>query len=311
MTGLDEERLAEIERRVRETPALAHTQAILVVRHGDSAFERHFRGRGPDEPTDVFPITKRVVSTLVGIALARGRLRSLHHPLPELIPGRAAPAELTLRHLLTMATGRSCDGEWEIDEVMLREDSWVDHLLRAPRLAAPGTVFRYDNGASHVLAAALQRAVGEPLAAFADEHLFRPLGIRDYRWPLDPEGIHYGFGHLALTARDVAKLGQLYLEAGKWRGTQILPRSYVEQATTAHVAGGPPEELPYGFLWWTGAERGHRIFMAAGYAGQFLLVVPDLDLVVVGTGDADALPPGWTSARHVALAGAIAATSSH
>ena len=189
-----------------------------------------------------------------------------------------------------MTTGRACDGEWDIDAVMERRDSWTAHLLQAPGLDPPGARFRYDNGAAHILAAVLCDAVGQPVEEFAGEALFEPLGIRPGGWPVDPDGIAYGFGHLHLSARDLVKLGELYLRGGD----QIVSRGYVADATRAHVGGGPPEHLPYGLLWWIDEPR----FLAAGYAGQFLIVSPGDELVVVGTGDAARLSPTWTSARH-------------
>ena len=178
---------------------------------------------------------------------------------------------------------------------------WVDRILSAPRRHEPGTVFAYDNGAAHVLGAMLADAVGEPLADFARERLFDPLGIADVVWPRDPEGRYFGFGHLRLRPRDIAKLGELYLGGGSYRGRRVVSAEFVAEATRPQTPGGPPEDVPYGYLWWTATEPFPHFF-AAGYAGQSLTVVPELELVVVTTGEEARLRPGWRNARHAVLA---------
>jgi CubicO group peptidase (beta-lactamase class C family) len=244
-------------------------------------------------------VTKSVVSTLVGIALGRSELSSLDDEVSVYL-GDAARAGLTLRHLLTMTVGAETGGAWDIDAVMSRPSGWVDWILAAPRRHDPGARFVYDNGAAHVLGAALAAATGAPLSAYAEATLFRPLGIAEYRWPRDPDGRDYGFGHLRLRPRDLAAIGQLYLGRGESRGRRVVSEAFVEEATRPQTPAGPPEGTAYGFLWWVADEPVPHAF-AAGYAGQSLTVVPELGLVVVTTGDESRLGPGWRSARHALL----------
>src|SRR5829696_8688599 len=227
-------------------------------------------------------MTKSFVATLVGIALDHGTLTSLDEPVSRYLPD--ARHRYTLRHLLTMTAGVEADEAWEIDEVMARPSGWVDWILTAPRRHEPGSVFTYDNGAAHVLAAALAEAVGRSLSSYAAEHLFGPLGIGRFHWPRDPDGFEYGFGHLRLRPHDIAKLGELYLCGGAFHGRRVVPEAFVDEATRPHTPGGDPEGEAYGFLWWTAAEpRPH--FFAGGYAGQSLTVFPELRLVAVTTGE--------------------------
>jgi CubicO group peptidase (beta-lactamase class C family) len=251
--------------------------------------------RGPGDVADTYSMTKSVLATLVGIALDRGALRSLDTLVAELLGDRAR-AGLTLRHLLTMTAGAETGGPWEIDEVMARPSGWVDWLLDAPERHAPGSAFAYDNGSAHVLGAALAEAVGTTLSDFAAERLFAPLGIETFAWPRDPDGRDFGFGHLRLRPRDVARLGELYLDGGR----DVVSRAFVEAATSAQTAGGAPEGASYGFLWWTAEEPLPHVF-AAGYAGQSLTVLPTLGVVAVTTGDEALLRPGWRNARHAVL----------
>ena len=284
---------------VEREPAYGQTRDLVVVHEGREVLARHFGDGSGDELVDTYSMTKSFVATLVGIALDRGAIASLDDLLSRYLPGARHP--YTVRHLLTMTAGTDADGPWEIDEVTARPSGWVDWILTAPRTREPGTAFRYDNGSTHALGAALAAAVGAPLSAYASRHLFRPLGIDAFEWPSDPDGFDYGFGHLRLLPRDIAKLGELYLGGGVYDGHRVLAQEFVQAATRAQTRGGGPEGAAYGYLWWTAQEPVPHFF-AGGYAGQSLTVIPELGLVAVTTGDEARLRPGWRNARHAVLA---------
>ena len=273
---------------IAHDPRYAQTTNLVVLRDGELVLERHYGDDSADDLVDLYSATKSVVSTLVGIALGRGELPSLD----LLVHGGR-----TYRHLLTMTGGTENDGPWEIDEVISLPSGWREHIERAPQLDQPGARFRYDNAAVHLLGCALADAVGCSLAEYADEHLFGPLGIDAFAWPSDPEGYSWGFGHVRLRPRDLARIGELWRRGGEG----VVPAAYVAEATRAHTTGGPPEDEGYGYLWWVGEDA----FFAGGYAGQALVVVPAERLVVVATGAEDRLLPGWRNPRH-AVAEALA-----
>jgi CubicO group peptidase (beta-lactamase class C family) len=282
---------AALEAAVRENPRLRHLQSVLVSVAGELRAECYFRGRRADDLSNIHSITKSVLSTLVGIALADGSV-DLDVRAAEVLsepPADPRKSEITVRHLLTMTSGLDADGPWDIDEIADRGEPWVDGPLAAPLITEPGTAFAYNNGAAHVLGVLLARKVGQPLAGFAEERLFRPLGVTEYRWPTDPDGNPLGYGHLELRPRDLVSLGQLYLTGGR----DLLDAAYVEAATTAVTDGGPPEETGYGYLWWV-TDNG---YFGGGFAGQYLYVVPALELVAVATGDAAVWIPTSASAR--------------
>jgi CubicO group peptidase (beta-lactamase class C family) len=274
---------------LRAAPGLRHMQSLLVSKDAEVKLEQYFRDRRATDLSNVHSVTKSVVSTLAGIAIERGAL-SL-----ETVLGHVFDIEderkrtISVAQLLTMTSGLDADTPYDIDEIGDRGESWVAGPLAAPLRAEPGTTFIYNNGAAHLLGAVIARGTGAPLATFAEQQLFAPLGIDDYRWPRDPDGNPLGYGHLELRPRDLLRLGQLYLAGGRFGSRRLLAESFVAAAASPHSPGGPPEDVPYGYLWWITEDRGRRSFFAGGYGGQYVTVIPELGVVVVTTGDAAVL----------------------
>ena len=277
---------------IRSHPDLAHTVSLLVAQHGELIFERYYRDSGAADLHCTHSVTKSFISTLVGI-LAGDGLLSLDDPVSWLVEApvlRSDPTKsaLTVRHLLSMSSGLYGHGWWDMDELESRGAPVVEGALEAPLVAPPGWGFLYDNGASHVLSAVIA-AAGRPTEEVAADRLFGPLGIERWSWPTDSEGRHWGCGGLELAARDLLNLGQLYLNGGLWNGDRVVDESYVRTATSPLMEGGPPERCRYGLLWWVADRASPPHYFAGGYGGQYIMVVPDLDLVAVTMGDADAM----------------------
>jgi CubicO group peptidase (beta-lactamase class C family) len=290
---------------IRSHPDLAHTVSLLVAQHGEIVFERCYRGSGVADLHCAHSVTKSFISTLVGIVAGDGLL-SLDDPVSALVDAPAfdadpAKAAITVRHLLTMSSGLYGDGWWDIDELESRGEPVLQAALAAPVVAPAGWGFLYNNGASHVLSAVIAAAAGKPTDEVAADRLFGPLGIERWSWPTDPEGHHWGCGGLELSARDMLKLGQLYLNRGRWVANRVVDESYVRTATSPLIEGGPPERCGYGLLWWVADRASPPHYFAGGYGGQYIMVVPDLDLVAVTMGDADAMdrPPMGLMLRHL------------
>ncbi len=284
--------LAEaVDAAMRDVPARRHIQSIVVDIGGEVQLERYFRDRRATDLSNVHSVTKSVLATLTGVAIADGLL-SIETTLGEIFSGELFRGDerkrrISVEQLLTMTAGLDADSPHDIDEIADRGESWLNGPLAAPLRSEPGTTFIYNNGAAHVLGIVIARAAGVPLTHFAEQKLFRPLGISEYRWPTDPDGNPLGYGHLELRPRELLHLGQLYLDGGRFGGCALLPDWFVAAATTAHSPGGPPEGVPYGYLWWITEDGGFQSFFAGGFGGQYLTVVPDLALVVVTTGDVD------------------------
>jgi len=302
---LNNDGLLAADARIRSDPDLAHTVNLLVAHHDEIVFERCYRGTSEGDLHCAHSVTKSFLSTLIGILVGDG-LVSLDAPVSSLVPAAAFDADpakqaITVRHLLTMSSGLYGDGWWDIDELELRGVPVVGGALQAPLVAAPGWGFLYNNGASHVLSAVIEAVTRMSTAEVAAQRLFGPLGITRWSWPTDPEGRHWGCGGLELAARDLLKLGLLYLHGGAVDGRRVVDEAYVADATSPQLRAGPPEFGSYGFLWWVDTEAGPPRFFAGGYGGQYIVVVPDLDLVVVTVADVAAVrrPKGFLLRRLV------------
>lgn len=233
-------------------------------------------------------VTKSVSATLIGIAIARGEIVGVDAPLLPFLSAydlSGVPAglhEATLADLLTMRTGI----EWhETDRPMddtnttillERSADWVAFTLTQPMDAAPGEKWAYNSGGSQLMSAVLRAATGQTMDLYAEQHLFGPLGIEDYYWKITQAGLPDALGGLYLEAADLAKIGYLYLKGGVWDGQRLLPEGWVEAATRRHV-----ENPGYGYQWWRPDPGGVEVWAGQGFGGQFLLVLPDYDVVAV------------------------------
>ena len=255
-------------------------ESVVVVRRGRVLFE-HYK-TSPDTLHDVQSVTKSVLSLAVGAALGRGVFQSLDQPVGELLgvvekAETASPSPtVTLRHLLTMTAG------YRMQERFARRTADdPTYLLRREREAAPGSNFAYDNLSANLLAVALGAATGQSASSFAEQAVFRPLGITAYEWEKGFNGHSLGFSGLRLRTRDMARLGELALSAGAWSGNQIVPEAYARAAVMAQTSGGRPVGLSYGYMWWVVPSATEpRTFLASGWGGQFIWVHPPLNLVI-------------------------------
>jgi CubicO group peptidase (beta-lactamase class C family) len=286
--GMDAALLEGLTRQVAANEVLA----ALVVRHGLLVYERYGAGTGPDTLLNLYSCSKSITSALVGIAIEQGLLSGIDRPLAELFPGIAKTADagrkagLTPRHLLSMSSGLDWPewGSWNFYfQPMVDSPNWVDYVLARPMAADPGSVFNYNTGGSQVLSAAVGRAAGMPAALFARRELFDPIGIGGVEWPTDPNGVSTGGYGIRMSARDAARFAYLYLNDGAWAGRQVVARAWVAESTREQSEGHPWFGR-YGLHWWLrplADRKAAATFFAMGYGGQYLFVVPSLDMVAV------------------------------
>ncbi len=282
-----------VDRGVKNARANHRLLSLLAVKNGRLVLEEYFAGNRSDSLNDVRSITKSVVSALAGIAVEEGHLESLDDPISaylapvvgELDPGKGA---ITVRHLLTMTGGFAWDedGPREYNDWILSGEH-LAHLLDRPLADEPGSSFEYNSAAVHLLGVVLEEAVGRPLPAYADEVLFGPIGVAAARWEPLPGGRVNGGAGLDLRPRDLARFGQLFLQEGRSGGRQILPPGWAELSTVERFGwrfgDGSLQGVTYGMLWWVVPSAPEPFFFAWGYGGQYVVVVPELELVVVAT----------------------------
>ena len=292
-----------------EARGLSRLHSLLVSRGGELIFERYYNGIRRERPANIKSASKSVISALVGIAVDRKLIPSVNTPIatffPELAQGPdRRKREITVEHLLTMRPGLEGTsnrnyGAW------VTSKNWVRHALARPMFAAPGEEMEYSTGNTHLLSAILTKATGTSTWAFANEVLAKPLGFTLPQWPRDPQGIYFGGNDMLMTPRQMVDFGELYLNHGRWPYVgvprtapteQVIPASWVERSCDGRARnrrpgnpgfnGGvadPLRDREYGFGWWVYEIRGYDTCFAWGYGGQYIFVLPELDLVVVTT----------------------------
>ena len=280
--GLDPYGLAKMQAAIEEQKIPLHS--LLIIRHGYLVSESYYDRYTSGSLDEIYSVTKSFTATLVGIALDQRKLAGIDQKVADLLPGRSfanpdpSKQAMTLENLLTMTSGL----DWKENDASFRalatSPDWVKMVMDLPMVAQPGQTFSYCSGCSHVISAIVKQQAGNELE-FARKNLFDPLGITNYHWQQDPQGVLLGGWGLNLAPRDLAKLGYLYLNNGAWEGQPVVSAKWVQTATTQHFAR--PGDLGYGYQWWIYPR--YNAFAALGRFGQMIFVSPSLDLVVVTT----------------------------
>lgn len=241
-----------------------------------------------------------MLAALIGIALDKHIVPPVDTYISDFFPSLkeardVRKREITIGHLLTMTAGFNWTefGGQNSFPTMSRTDDWIKFVLSQPLAHDPGTEMTYNSGCSQLLSAILHESSGQSVARFAEEQLFQPLGIEDYRWDTDPQGIHTGGFGLYLKPEDMLKFGLLYLQQGCWKDQQLILSDTVQKSTHPYIAATHPQKGFYGWHWWVssfnaGSEQEPKeipYYFALGFMGQHIIVVPDYELVAVITAD--------------------------
>lgn len=285
--GLDSRQLDELLKAIEQRGLNLHS--LLIIRHGYLVSENYFGNYQADTRHQLYSVTKSFIATLIGIALDQGYLKGTDQRVVDLLPQREfdnldeQKTAMTLDDVLTMRTGLDwVEGDPAYREMYTSSD-WIKVVMDKPMVAEPGRVFNYCSGCSHVLSAIVRQTTDTNPRDFADQFLFKPLGITNYRWDVDADGTPVGGWGLQLTPRDMAKLGYLYLRHGEWDGQPIVSAEWVKNATRLHAS--TDNLLDYGYQWWIYSPLG--MSAALGRGGQTIAVFPQLDLIVVTTAELD------------------------
>lgn len=279
--GVSSAAIAKFVRAADEKVNSMHS--VMILRHGKVIAEAWWAPEDATKPHVLWSLSKSFTSTAVGLAVEEGKLSIEDRVVgffPDDLP--AEPSEnlrkMQVKDLLTMSTGHA-------DEPNVRQSQdWIKSFLAHPLPHPPGTFFRYNTPATFMQSAIVQKVTGKTVVDYLQSRLFDPLGIQPPRWDTNPQGISLGGYGLFLKTEDIAKFGQLYLQNGKWEGKQLIPATWVQQATSKQVSNGdnPSSDWNqgYGFQFW---RCRHNAFRGDGKDGQFCVVLPDQDAVVVMT----------------------------
>jgi CubicO group peptidase (beta-lactamase class C family) len=311
--GLNESPLSAVVERIQDK-RYQNVDSLLIVKDGKLAFEAYFDGyewdydspefKGeaiqyrPETRHNLASVTKSVTSILVGIALDQGKIQSVDEKMFAFFPkhahlNNAQKDTITLKHLLTMSSGLAWNGtevplsdlQNDIVQLFIVDDP-VAHILSKPIVNTPGLTFHYSSGDTNVVGEIIQAATGQRMDIFAEKYLFAPLGISDYAWEFINDDMVFASGDLQLRPRDMAKLGQLYLNGGVWEGKRIVSEAWIAESTQKHMTLSTTSG--YGYLWWLDTYRvgstAVDAFSAEGWGGQRIIVIPDWEMIVVFTG---------------------------
>ena len=269
--------------------------SFILVRHGQVAAQGWWNPYNPDSPHMLFSLSKSFTSTAIGIAQAEGLL-NINDPVISFFPNESPkdPSQnlkaMRIRDLLKMNSGHNDDAT---DRMRKNTVSWIQGFLALAVEHKPGTHFVYNSAATFMLSAIIQKVSGKTLLEYLTPRLFEPLGIEHPTWENSPEGINTGGWGLKIRTKDIASLGQLYLQKGKWNEKQLLPTAWVEEATSMQTSNGSNPnsdwEQGYGYQFW---RCRHNLYRGDGAFGQYCIVFPEQDAVLAitsGTSDMGAI----------------------
>jgi CubicO group peptidase (beta-lactamase class C family) len=267
--------------------------SVLIIKDGYIVAEKYY-SKYFDRETwhKIHSCTKSFTSALIGIAIKEGYISGTNVKMLDYFQDyeieniSLAKQSITLEHMLTMSAGLDWD---ELDYLYSdpqnthyqwrRSDDMIKFVLDRPMEYAPGEVQDYNSGLSELLAAIVQKATGIRADSFALEKLFSPLGIDDFYWPINKNGYARGGGGMRLVPRDMAKLGYLHTMNGKWENDQIVSEDWISESGKKHLISQHIPGFWYGYQFWVAGDG--MMYTALGYAGQWIMIVPELDLVAV------------------------------
>ena len=277
-----------LEAAVGAAANLPRLHSLLVSRRGGMILERYYNGKLPKRLANIKSVSKSVISAAVGIAIDRGLITSARQPIAYFFPDLlgsdddAPKREITIEDLLTMRSGLESTSNRNYGAWVLSRN-WVQYALDRPLLNPPGKTMEYSTGNSHLLSAILTKVTGTSTWHFVQEIIAKPMGFTLARWPRDPQGVYFGGNDMLMTPRQMVAFGELYLNRGRANGQQIVPARWVEASLVPRARSRRESGRFYGYGWWMREMAGHQTIYAWGYGGQFIFLVPDLDLVIVTT----------------------------
>jgi CubicO group peptidase (beta-lactamase class C family) len=279
----------ELQERYLEYHKKTQTVAFAVLQNDSLVYEKYAENFGPASKSNSFSMVKSMVSALLGKAIMEGAIESVNQKAVDFLPELKGPyAEtVTVGDLAAMASGLEWEEKYYSPFSITAASYYVDDInklvLNQPISNTPNKEFLYLSGSTQLLGAVIERATGEKLATYLSTRFWQPMGAEhDALWQMDSaeKGMVKAYCCLATNALDFARFGKLYKDHGKWEGTQILDSTFIAQSLQPKYANGPE----YGYGWWLEQYKGYRTFMMRGHLGQYVIVLPEIDVIVVRLG---------------------------
>lgn len=270
-----------------EAESINSLRSLIIQQNGEILSERYFKGRSANRAFNIKSASKSIIGLLTGIAVDEGFIPSIEEPIstyfPEYFQDNPNPKKesITVRNLLSMQAGlRSTSsgnyGAWVIS------NNWVDYALDQDFITDIDGRMVYSTGTSHLLSVIITKATGMSTKAFAEEYLFDPMNIEIGGWDRDPQGYYMGGNNMAMKPSDLLKIGQMLIDDGIWEGQQIISKEWIVDSFKTYTYSNY-NPYGYGYQWWNKETAGYTTFFAWGHGGQYIMMIPELDAVVVMT----------------------------
>lgn len=269
---------------------------LVVVKDGKAVVDHNKKDEYKGKRFKINSCTKSIVSALIGIAIDNKLIEGIHQPISDFFSELRAnevdkrKKDITIYHLLTMTSGISWPefGNWGFISSLVSSSNWIKFVLNRPMEHNPGESFNYNSGGSHLLSAIISKATGMDAYAYARKHIFEPLGIEDLTWMSDPQGNSNGGFGIEMSAYDMAKIGNLYLNKGKAEKNSLISEFWINESLESRMLVSKSLGY-YGYQWWikdlTFKGTSITAYYAMGNGGQFIFVIPKMNMVTVFISD--------------------------
>jgi len=269
--------------------------SLLVSKNGELVKENYFNGKQNEDLFNVQSVTKSIVSLLVGIAIEKGAIKNENVPIHNYFPDSAyfeneLKKNITIQHLLNHTSGLTWKGYLE-HSAFVESNNASKYVMEKEMVSAPGEIYNYNSGGTHLLSIILTKATGMSTLEFAQENLFKPLGIESIAWSKLNDGYYDGAGFgLNMRSEDLIKIGRLVLNKGKLNNRQLISKDWIDKIYDDHLKKDTKWGLrksKHGYGWYSKVSGDMQIVYAMGFGGQFIFILPYKDMVVVSTHNHD------------------------
>jgi len=299
--GINQSLLEDMVNYIYDHLLYTSLRDIIIIKNGKLVFEEYFTGNSVETPVHLQSATKSITSAIFGIAIDQGLVGSVDEKVYSYFPEYADSSDnqkdrILIRHILTMTPGL----EWNETSTSLfsqendnifgqNSGDYIGHLLGKSLVTEPGSTWNYNSGCAMILAGIIKKTAGIHIDEFGKKYLFYPLGIENYWWEYQDDGLPIAMGGFWMKPRDMAKIGDLFLQGGIFDDERIISESWIRASFTEHTTIS--DDWNYGYQWWTGQSNSsigedfkNRLWFATGYGGQLIIVIKESNVVIVVNG---------------------------